>query len=311
MIDEGIENYRVCVKLAENGPLTNFTPAERRVIGQLGPYVLPMLRLVLNECMDYLERDMMAGEFNRKIFDLSRHLNQIIYLGNRAIKLWCHMFGSVEGTTDSWDARYMKDDEPEHDDYEGMASQLNGPREISKRQLRNTIAKKQGKCLVYLNSSPEAIKMFVICMVTDRIHALDELRNNRRQATGFTSVSLEELPSNATDCPICREALGVRNEQDGLECPVRLVSCCGQYAGGRCLQQWFRYSRDSRCPLCRRIPSPAFFEKLTQFKFSPCSPFDNGEISAPAVEHRRIIREITVGEVTEIYGGVSSSSWGA
>lgn len=252
--------------LAANGPLTCFTPAELKIIEQLGPHVRPMIRSVMNECMEYLERDMMGGEFNRKIFDLHRHLGKIMALGNRVVELWCYLFGSVEVFADSWNVTVRRDGESEFDEQvDEVVSQLKDQVEISKRrQLKKVFAKKQGRCLVYLNSSPQAIKMLVICMVTDRIHALDELRNKRRQQTGATLVNVEDLPSDAKDCPICREAFGVQNEQEEIESPVRLVSCCGQYAGERCLQEWYRSPQGLSCPLCRRTPSSSFFEKLYQ-----------------------------------------------
>ncbi|KFY84628.1 hypothetical protein V500_09163 [Pseudogymnoascus sp. VKM F-4518 (FW-2643)] len=230
--EDGIDNYRACMTLAENGPLTCFTPAELTIIEQLGPHVRPMIRTVMNECMEYLERDMMGGEFNRKIFDLHRHLGKIMQLGNRVVELWCYMFGSVEVFADSWNVTVRRDEESEYDEQvDEVISQLKDQVEISKRrQLKKAVAKKQGKCLVYLNSSPQAIKMLVICMVTDRIHALDELRHKRRQEAGATLVTIEDLPNDAKDCPICRETLGVHNEVGELECPVRLVSCCGQGA---------------------------------------------------------------------------------
>lgn len=259
--------------LAENGPLTCFTPAELTIIEQLGPHVRPMIRTVMNECMEYLERDMMGGEFNRKIFDLHRHLGKIMQLGNRVVELWCYTFGSVEVFADSWNVTVRRDEESEYDEQvDEVISQLKDQVEISKRrQLKKAVAKKQGRCLVYLNSSPQAIKMLVICMVTDRIHALDELRNKRRQETGATLVSVQDLPSDAKDCPICRETLGVHNEVGELECPVRLVSCCGQYAGERCLQEWYRSPQGLSCPLCRRTPSSSFFEKLyhVELPFAP------------------------------------------
>ncbi|KFZ13329.1 hypothetical protein V502_06658 [Pseudogymnoascus sp. VKM F-4520 (FW-2644)] len=210
--EDGIDNYRACMSLAENGPLTCFTPAELTIIEQLGPHVRPMIRTVMNECMEYLERDMMGGEFN--------------------LELWCYKFGSVEVFADSWNVTVRRDEESEYDEQvDEVISQLKDQVEISKRrQLKKAVAKKQGRCLVYLNSSPQAIKMLVICMVTDRIHALDELRHKRRQEAGATLVTIEDLPNDAKDCPICREALGVQNEVGELECPVRLVSCCGQGA---------------------------------------------------------------------------------
>lgn len=262
------------MKLAERGPLTCFTPAEFKIIEQLGPHVRPMIRTVMNECMEYLERDMMMGEFNRKIFDLHRHLGKIMQLGNRVVELWCYMFGSVEVFADSWNVTVRRDKESEYDEQvDEVVSELKDPVEISKRQIKKSIAKRHGRCLVYLNSSPQAIKMLVICMVTDRIHALDELRNKRRQETGATLASIEDLPSDAKDCPICREALGVQNEVGDIECPVRLVSCCGQYAGEKCLQEWYRSPEGRNCPLCRRTPSSSFFEKLYHVDFS-FAPFE-------------------------------------
>ncbi|KFY15316.1 hypothetical protein V492_02069 [Pseudogymnoascus sp. VKM F-4246] len=267
--DDGIDNYRACMKLAEIGPLTSFTPAESKIIDQLGPHVRPMMRTVMNECMEYIERDMMVGQFNRKIFDLHRHLGKIMQLGNRVVELWCNIFGSVEVFADSWNVRVRRDEELEYDEQvDEVVSQLKDHASLSKRrQLKKTVAKKQGRCLVYLNSSPQAIKMLVICMVTDRIHALDELRLQRRQETGATLVNIEDVPSDARDCPICREALGLPNELGDVECPVRLVSCCGQYAGDRCLQEWYRSPEGRSCPLCRRTPSSSFFEKLYQVEF--------------------------------------------
>jgi hypothetical protein len=263
------------MRLAENGPMTCFTQAELKIIEQLGPHVRPMIRTVMNECMEYLERDMMTGEFSRKIFDLHRHLGKIMQLGNRVVELWCHTFGSVEVFADSWNVRVRRDEESEYDEQvDEVVTQLKDHVETSKRrQIKKSIAKTQGRCLVYLNSSPQAIKMLVICMVTDRIHALDELRHKRRQETGGTLVSIEDLPSDAKDCPICRETLGVESEAGEIEYPVRLVSCCGQYAGERCLQEWYRSPEGRSCPLCRRTPSSSFFEKLYQVEFQfPPSP---------------------------------------
>ncbi|OBT48916.1 hypothetical protein VE00_00560 [Pseudogymnoascus sp. WSF 3629] len=273
--EDGIDNYRACMRLAENGPMTCFTQAELKIIEQLGPHVRPMIRTVMNECMEYLERDMMTGEFSRKIFDLHRHLGKIMQLGNRVVELWCHTFGSVEVFADSWNVRVRRDEESEYDEQvDEVVTQLKDHVETSKRrQIKKSIAKTQGRCLVYLNSSPQAIKMLVICMVTDRIHALDELRHKRRQETGGTLVSIEDLPSDAKDCPICRETLGVESEAGEIEYPVRLVSCCGQYAGERCLQEWYRSPEGRSCPLCRRTPSSSFFEKLYQVEFQfPPSP---------------------------------------
>ncbi|ELR05621.1 hypothetical protein GMDG_01811 [Pseudogymnoascus destructans 20631-21] len=190
--EDGIDNYRACMRLAENGPMTCFTPAELKIIEQLGPHVRPMIRTVMNECMEYLERDMMTGEFSRKVFDLHRHLGKIMQLGNRVVELWCHTFGSVEVFADSWNVRVRRDEETGYDEQvDEVVTQLKDQVEISKRrQIKKSIAKTQGRCLVYLNSSPQAIKMLVICMVTDRIHALDELRHNRRQETGGTLFDL-------------------------------------------------------------------------------------------------------------------------
>ncbi|KFX92909.1 hypothetical protein V490_05100 [Pseudogymnoascus sp. VKM F-3557] len=271
--EDGIDNYRACMKLAESGPLTCFTLAELKIIEQLGPNVRPMIRTVMNECMEYLERDMMMGEFNRKIFDLHRHLGKIMELGSRVVELWCYTFGSVETFADSWNVTVRRDEDPEYDEQvDEVVAQLKDQVDILKRQqLRKAVAKKPGRCLVYLNSSPQAIKMLVICMVTDRIHALDELRNERRQQIGATLVNIEDLPSDAKDCPICRETLGVQNELGELELPVRLVSCCGQYAGERCLQEWYQSPEGRSCPLCRRTPSSSFFEKLYQVD-SPFAP---------------------------------------
>ncbi|KFY03283.1 hypothetical protein O988_01580 [Pseudogymnoascus sp. VKM F-3808] len=249
--EDGIDNYRAFMKLAESGPLTCFTLAELKIIEQLGPNVRPMIRTVMNECMEYLERDMMMGEFNRKIFDLHRHLGKIMELGSRVVELWCYTFGSVETFADSWNVTVRRDEDPEYDEQvDEVVAQLKDQVDILKRQqLRKAVAKKPGRCLVYLNSSPQAIKMLVICMVTDRIHALDELRNERRQQIGATLVNIEDLPSDAKDCPICRETLGVQNELGELELPVRLVSCCGQYAGERCLQEWYQSLEGRSCPL--------------------------------------------------------------
>ncbi|OBT87915.1 hypothetical protein VE02_02647 [Pseudogymnoascus sp. 03VT05] len=214
--EDGIDNYRTCMRLAENWPMTCFTPAELKIIEQLGPHVRPMIRIVMIECMEYLERDMMIGEFSRKIFDLHRHLGKIMQLGNRVVELWCRTFGSVEVFADSWNVRVRRDEDSGYDELvDEVVTQLKDQVEISKRrQIRNSIAKTQGRCLVYLNSSPQAIKMLVICMVTDRIHALDEIRHNRRQETGITLFGLYLV----ADSMLVRDAF--RNGIDPLELAV-------------------------------------------------------------------------------------------
>lgn len=233
---------------------------------------------------------MMRTEFNQKIFDLSRHLPDIVRLGNRAAELWCQKFGSIDSHVTSLNVKYYEAEgdcvmEKETGENEHSSGSQHAEPELSRSQnpiqIKNLIIEKKGKCVVHLNSSPEVIKMFVICMVTDRIHALDVLRLNRRRQIGLSYIAVKDLPNTSKDCPICHEPLGALNEDGKIEYPVRLLCCCGQYIGERCLKEWYRYFNGTSCPVCRGVPTKTFFEKLFEDElFDEEAPEDDDETSS-------------------------------
>lgn len=255
-----------------------FTPAERIVVTQFGPHVLPMLKKILKECMEYLELDMMGGEFNRKIFDLYQYLHTILRFGNKAIDLWCETFGTIEsiGTLNiKWikkadtevlenglvNEKSSRQNDGEYDQGVQQPEPKRDARYSTLGQVDGKIFKEKGRCAIQINSIPEVIKMFVIMIVTDRIHALDALRQTRRHEIGMAYVSVGDLPTGADNCPICSEPFGTLREDGESDDPVRLVCCCGQYVGERCLKMWYR-KYGGACPFCRTPPTDSLIDKL-------------------------------------------------
>jgi len=104
--------------------------------------------------------------------------------------------------------------------------------------------------------------------MADRLHIVEKKRKIKRMEMGFLEVPIESVEADSQKCPICHDRMGVANEDDIIEAPLRMVICCGQVLGATCLRTWLRElashgskGRES-CPHCRYVLPESFVRKL-------------------------------------------------
>lgn len=123
-------------------------------------------------------------------------------------------------------------------------------------------------CKVRIRSTGFAAKVFLGIIMADRLSAVIQKRKELRESTGFLPVEVQDLSEDSKDCPICCDELGVPNPEGVQEEPIRLVICCHQVFGEKCLKLWLKenwktFDRDS-CPNCRFKFPGTFLTKLTK-----------------------------------------------
>jgi len=241
-----------------------------------------------------------------------------MHFGNKAVELWCETFGTIESDIGSWNIKWMKYADMEVPENGQVKEKSSGQNDSEQDQgvqqpepkgdaghstqgpADGKIYRKKGRCAVHVNSIPEVIKMFVIMIVTDRIHALDALRQTRRHEIGMAYVSVGDLPKGADNCPICSEPFGTLRKDAESDDPVRLVCCCGQYVGARCLKMWYR-KYGGACPFCRTPPTDSLIDKL----FDGEPDYEVDRIFEGEYEHDDELVHIAETDTEEDAGGVT------
>jgi len=143
-----------------------------------------------------------------------------------------------------------------HRDYEsayGVMEKYDGPQDIPKET-------------VMIRSTGYAAEVFLGIIMADRVRALNQKRKALCETQGFVSVETSTLKGDDKYCSICCDELGVANPEGDIEEPVRMVTCCHQVFGEKCLKIWLKenwktFDRDT-CPNCRFKFPQAFIRKL-------------------------------------------------
>jgi hypothetical protein len=148
---------------------------------------------------------------------------------------------------------------------------------------------------VQIRSTGAAAKMFFCLMLLTRLQALERRRQGWRAISALESVHLGELPADVKDCHICREPLGVPNDDGEVEMPIRVLACCGNYFGVNCLRRWYGEFGNSACPLCKWTASPAFLEKLLFEEAAYGTDIDDNDDTDNSIESTDNIRYPTTG----------------
>ena len=81
-------------------------------------------------------------------------------------------------------------------------------------------------------------KVFLGLLMADRLHAVNHTRKVERERIGFVALEASLLDSDLRDCPVCQDRMGFQNIEGAREAPIKLVICCGQVIGNRCLKIW-------------------------------------------------------------------------
>lgn len=117
--------------------------------------------------------------------------------------------------------------------------------------------------VISIKSTGQGANILLGLILSNRATVADKSRDWARLDTGFKEVAIEELPNDSRDCSICRDPLGVENEEGYEESAIRLIFCCGQIIGRRCLKNWLDPAeRQTSCPTCRAKFSTSFINKL-------------------------------------------------
>ena len=80
-------------------------------------------------------------------------------------------------------------------------------------------------------------------------------------------MKVDSLSEDGKHCSICQDPMGIANAEGVKEAPIKLVICCGQVIGERCMRMWLQefcfpdIQRDS-CPVCRFVFPGKFLDKL-------------------------------------------------
>ena len=144
-----------------------------------------------------------------------------------------------------------------HDDYESKFGLMEKTGMPALRDDTKTCISSTGYCA----------KAFLGLLMADRVHVADRQRTQERKKIGFVHQEVSTLAADSKDCPICQENLGVENLEGKKESPIKLVICCGQIVGKKCLKTWLKTSAcvdilKENCPICRYGFPKAFLEKL-------------------------------------------------
>jgi hypothetical protein len=121
--------------------------------------------------------------------------------------------------------------------------------------------------IVFIKSTCYGVKVVLGLLMADRMHVVERKRKLERAIIGFMEVEVEDLEGDGKDCPICQDPMGVESPEGTVEIPLRLVICCGQVIGGRCLRAWlgelmYHDTCRNNCPTCRFKFPKSFLENL-------------------------------------------------
>lgn len=121
--------------------------------------------------------------------------------------------------------------------------------------------------VVKIRSTGFGAKIFLGLIMADRVHAISDRHERERLQIGFEVLDPSTLADSSKDCPVCQDPMGVENSEGTKEAAIKLITCCGQVVGHRCLKTWLgeyiygNIHRDT-CPLCRFKFPQHFVQKL-------------------------------------------------
>ncbi|KAI9743150.1 MAG: hypothetical protein M1818_003445 [Claussenomyces sp. TS43310] len=119
-----------------------------------------------------------------------------------------------------------------------------------------------GRRAMPISSTGAATKIFVSLMLKDRLKVLEIRRQAWRQECGFVQYSLDAIPPDRQECPICQERYGNVDDTGVVDVPIFVVACCGNLFGLRCLRTWYMQPHGAACPICRWRPTDHFIDML-------------------------------------------------
>lgn len=136
---------------------------------------------------------------------------------------------------------------------------------------------------IHIASTGQGAQVLLGLILSNRAAVADKHREWYRLDIGFLPVNVNELPQDSKDCSICRDPLEVENEEGRSEDAIRLIFCCGQVIGRRCLEEWLETNDvKASCPNCRANFSTSFIHKLLELGND--GEEMNGYIEADAAE---------------------------
>lgn len=125
------------------------------------------------------------------------------------------------------------------------------------------------KGLFIVNSCGQGHEALLALMLIDRANVIDDYRKRERRRIGSMKV-VPVAGEPCDECPICREELNKENEDGVTEHGVRIVYCCSNVFGNKCLALWSEGGAGT-CPMCNtRLPEEVV-EQLIE------GGFDDGE----------------------------------
>lgn len=113
-----------------------------------------------------------------------------------------------------------------------------------------------GRPAVNVKSTGAASQILMHSMLDDRVKVLQERRLRWRQKMCFLEgvCFLKEIPHLEPpadkECPICTTEYCTEMPEGTMEAPLRMIACCGNYLGSKCLRRWVKTGNAS-CPICR------------------------------------------------------------
>ncbi|KAH7419219.1 hypothetical protein BKA64DRAFT_699254 [Cadophora sp. MPI-SDFR-AT-0126] len=105
---------------------------------------------------------------------------------------------------------------------------------------------------IYIASTGYGCKVLLGLMMADRIHR----------------VTLEALDDNCKECFVCKNQMGIEDEDGIKEHPILLTICCDKSIGEDCMKKWCEAKGQGQhdCPFCRTKFTDRFWKKLFEQK---------------------------------------------
>ncbi|KAK0125351.1 hypothetical protein ONS96_009199 [Cadophora gregata f. sp. sojae] len=126
---------------------------------------------------------------------------------------------------------------------------------------------------IFITTTGYGCKVLLGLMMADRIHMVDRKRKQQRLQTCFLRVDVETLDDDLKECFVCKNQMGVEDEDGVKEQAIRLTICCDKVIGEDCIKKWCeaKGKKEHDCPFCRGRFTDRFWMKLFEQLEDPIS----------------------------------------
>ncbi|PVH89726.1 hypothetical protein DL98DRAFT_579514 [Cadophora sp. DSE1049] len=117
---------------------------------------------------------------------------------------------------------------------------------------------------IYITTTGYGCKVLLGLMMADRIHVVERKRKQERFQICFQRVDVGILDEDSKECFVCKNQMGIEDEDGVKEQPIRLTICCDKVIGEDCMKKWCEAKGQEQhdCPFCRSKFTDHFWEKL-------------------------------------------------